>query len=147
MKMILALSLAATVLTGTAPAQSMPPGRGAMRVDLNSDGVITRAEAIAEANARFARLDRDRDGTITPSERRAVRSMHRHTGNDTPPKQRQDATATAAQFRDRALNRFDRMDTNRDGRLDGPEIAAMRDRRDRRVTGHAPVLPQPGQTD
>lgn len=163
--MFLSLLLAAVQV-----AQPLPPGL--LRADANRDGVVTRAEVVAQAEvrfgrfdanrngrvephergagrtgramtaaefqqraqARFARLDTNRDGTLTVEERRKGpramrgargpggehRGVHGRAG-------RHDAVAlTAVQFRDRALARFDRVDANRDGRVDTAEITAAR---------------------
>ncbi len=40
-------------------------------LDANGDGQATTAEAEASGSARFATLDADHDGTLTPEERRA----------------------------------------------------------------------------
>ncbi len=53
-------------------------GHGGMmkRADANNDGKVSLAEAQAAAVARFDRVDINRDGTITPDERRdAVQKM------------------------------------------------------------------------
>ena len=44
-------------------------------LDANSDGRVSLAEANARALARFERVDLNRDGTITPEERRAARAQ------------------------------------------------------------------------
>ena len=49
-------------------------GRGA---DTNRDGSVTRAEFTSAALARFDRVDIDKDGTISDSERPARRTMRR----------------------------------------------------------------------
>jgi hypothetical protein len=55
------------------------PARGerAQRVDANQDGFITRIEAAARVQVRFARLDANRDGFITRDERRSGRGQRR----------------------------------------------------------------------
>lgn len=113
---------------------------------------ITAAQFQRRAQARFARLDANRDGVLSGDERGAARvgpdgprgldgpggPRGRHHGPhaggpDGPPhggmkgdRPRPGIAITAAQFRDRALARFDRMDANRDGRVDPAEIAARR---------------------
>lgn len=77
------------------------PGMMLERADANRDGVITRAEASAAADARFAARDA-REGD------RAKRAP------------------TQAQVRERALKLFDRVDTNRDGRVDAREREAFK---------------------
>lgn len=51
--------------------------RGIGRMDTNRDGAISRAEFQANALARFARLDADRNGAVTPSERSDARQNRR----------------------------------------------------------------------
>lgn len=56
-------------------------GRMLMMADADKDGRVSLAEATAAATARFDRADTNRDGTLTPEERRAARqSMHRPAG-------------------------------------------------------------------
>jgi hypothetical protein len=72
--MILA-ALGATAITGTAMAQQAPEPAAprAMKADTNGDGALSRAEFIARAEARFARIDADRNGVLTREERRAAK--------------------------------------------------------------------------
>jgi hypothetical protein len=59
-----------TVAAGGIAMASM--GRGPMgpfaRADANGDGVVTRAEWVAAANARFDRLDTNKDGKLVIGE-------------------------------------------------------------------------------
>jgi len=86
----------------------------------------------------FDRLDANRDGQISreefgqrmamrgQGERRGMRGMRGPRGHNGPEGRMgmallgQDGAITAQEFRDRALQRFDRMDANRDGRI-GPD--------------------------
>ncbi|MBY9062439.1 hypothetical protein K7957_05775 [Sphingomonas yunnanensis] len=90
-----AAALGAAALAGAAPllAQDLPAARADAppprpmepRDPLAAaDGVVTREEAAAEADRRFAALDRDGDGKIDREERRAFRPPHRPRG-DMPP--------------------------------------------------------------
>ena len=86
MRMRLGMMVAASgLLAAGAYAQTMPPapppGGGMMRLDANHDGVITRAEMTAEAEARFAAMDTDKDGKVTPEERAAARNAMRAQRN------------------------------------------------------------------
>ncbi|MES3085182.1 EF-hand domain-containing protein [Sphingomonas faeni] len=165
-KTVLTLMLAASAITSAAGAQTAPATpRLPMRQDANHDGVATRAEAIAQADARFAQMDTDHDGRITAGEMRAYReALHDRmvaSGRDVPvppPGGRKhdgmgrrmdpngDGSVTREEFEARALKRFDRMDANHDGTIDATEranAAEMRyvDRRERRdgVTPPAPA--------
>ena len=174
-KTVLTLMLAASAITSAASAQTAPTPatpRPPMRQDANRDGVTTRTEAIAQADARFAQMDTDRDGRVSAGEMRAYRTaMHDRmvaSGRDVPvppPGGRKhdgmgrwmdpnrDGSVTRDEFAARALNRFDRMDANHDGTIDPTEranAAEMRhvDRRERRegVTPPAPVpVPAPAR--
>lgn len=53
-------------------------GRHMKRLDADSDGKVSRAEAIAGATTAFDRADADKDGFVTPEEMRAARQGHRH---------------------------------------------------------------------
>ena len=105
-------------------------GRGLMRADTNGDGFVTREEYTANVDQRFARMDDNGDGTLTPDERpqRGGGRMARE-GNGAPSPAagtaRQGRSMTRDEFRTMSMRRFDRIDTNRDGRLDQAELAAM----------------------
>jgi hypothetical protein len=136
-----ALLLGATLLTATAvQAQTdaaPPPGggmRGGMRgglmgVQPDANGDITRAAAIAAADQRFAAMDANHDGTVTPDEMRAYRDQRRTENagrrpeGDRPGRPAPQAI-TADAFRARATAMFDRLDTNHDGKVDAAERAA-----------------------
>lgn len=106
-------------------AQAVTPSLAAPRADANRDGVITRAEAQANADARFVRFDTDRNGTVTPEERRAVRRAARNR------------PITAAEFQRRAQARFARIDADYNGVLSGDERRASRRMGPRRHRGGA----------
>lgn len=137
LSLVLAASgfLATSALAQTAAPPAPPPGGGGwMRADTNGDGVVTRAEVVAEAEARFAAMDTNKDGKVTPEERNAARAAMRDGGG-----QRRggggfgmrgggggDGVLTRDEAVQRAGARFDRMDANHDGRLDATELAAAR---------------------
>ena len=53
-----------------------PGGQGMMKMaDTNGDGSISQSEFVASSLARFDRADADKDGTVTPEERQAVRAQ------------------------------------------------------------------------
>ncbi len=137
-----ALLLGATMLTVTAAhaqaqAQAGAPSPtggmrgGMMGVQPDASGNITRAAALAAADQRFAAMDANHDGTVTPDEmrayreqRRAEQAARRGVGNQPGRSPRQPITADA--FRARAAAMFDRLDTNHDGKIDATERAALR---------------------
>jgi hypothetical protein len=144
------LAIASGLLATGAVAQTMPPapppGGGMMRLDANHDGVVTRAEMIAEADARFAAMDTNKDGKVTPEERdaarEAMRAQWRGGGGGNGPRGGGagmrgggDREMSRAETLDRAGQRFDRLDTNHDGKLDAAELAAARPMRGPRGGG------------
>jgi hypothetical protein len=165
MRMRLGVMVAASGLLATgAYAQTTPPapppGGGMMRLDANHDGIITRAEMTAEAEARFAAMDADKDGKVTPAERAAARNAMRAQRRDGSALRAGDdgrngnggngggrggdQAITRAEALDRAARRFDRLDVNHDGRLDASELAAARPMRGQRG-GDAPSPASPAQ--
>ncbi|WP_267433665.1 hypothetical protein [Sphingomonas sp. GM_Shp_1] len=161
-KTLIGLSLA-TLLTATAAqAQTSappppPPGRmgGAMMgMQPDASGNITRAAAIAAADQRFAAMDANHDGTVTPDEMRAYREQRRtewqqrRQGGGDRPGRRAPQPITADAFRARAVAMFDRLDTNHDGKIDAAERAAAPRFSGRRHGGMAPgAQPAPQQDD
>ena len=162
-------AFAIAIVSGVATAQMGPPPGGLgmmsalMRADADHDGVVTRAEVGASANATFDRLDTNHDGIVTPDEMAAGRPMR--AGNATPPPPPGAADRAAPpprtppppppphelarqQWRGRALAQFDRADANHDGRVDQAEMQAWRDamhaRRQERFGRAAPPPPPPG---
>ncbi|MEH3047753.1 ca2+ sensor protein [Sphingomonas adhaesiva] len=138
---ILAAALGALLLSGAAAAQTPPPPRP------DADRIVTRQDAAAEADRRFAEMDTNRDGKISSDERRAFHDARRaerearrgHRGG-------KDREWTQAQFRERAMKRFDRIDTNHDGRIDAQEREAARMLMRARRVGHngdGPMAPMP----
>lgn len=137
---------AASVQAQTPPPP--PPPAPMQTPDGDGDGVVTREEAIADADRRFAAMDTNHDGKLTRDERRAWREQRRppppsrDEHGDGTRRARRDTDQTLAAFRDRALKRFDRIDTNHDGRIDAKEREAMmmlmRARRVGHGRGHGP---------
>ncbi|WP_254602831.1 EF-hand domain-containing protein [Sphingomonas bacterium] len=164
---LIAIALASTAIGGAAYGQSdappsgqMPPpppqrgggqGGGMMAADANHDGIVTREEALAAADRRFDEMDANHDGTITPDEMTAYRdaAMARRGGGATPPpggpRRGGGRTVTRDEYRARQIERFDRMDTNHDGKIDRTEMANMREMRqgDRREQNSGGTPPPP----
>ena len=88
-----ALYLSLAGLAAPAIAQDAPPtprGGGMMRADANGDGVVTRAEALAQAGERFDRMDANGDGQLTADEIAQIGERMRgrrpgRTGDAPPP--------------------------------------------------------------
>lgn len=82
-KFIIATALGAVAIGGASYAaqQVMQPGEPRpMRGDTNGDGVVTRAEFLADAGQRFDRMDANKDGKIDAAERQAMRGKMGHRG-------------------------------------------------------------------
>lgn len=79
MKTLITAALLGTIAAGgIAYAQTTPPPAPMakpLKGDANSDGRVTRAEFLKQAETRFARLDVNRDGTLTREEARAGHRM------------------------------------------------------------------------
>ncbi len=106
-----------------------------------ADGVVTRDDLRAQADARFARLDADRDGRLTPDEVRSGRAagrMARLEGRRPGVRMMRlgrmmglDGEVTLAEIDEHLRTRFDRRDVNDDGVLtpdERPRAAAARRR-------------------
>ena len=108
MTQILLSGMAVTVLAATAHANP--------EADTNKDGVITRVEFMAAAQARFDKTDLDKDGYISQTEREDAREMHQA---------------------ERRAEHFDRLDLNGDGFISRSEFENEADlREDRRQEAH-----------
>lgn len=134
--------LASAGAAAQASATPAPVPAPMMAGDRDGDGISSRDEAAADADRRFAAMDANHDGKLTADERRAWREQHRPPPRRAGASDRRDEAQTQADFRDRALRRFDRIDTNRDGRIDAREReAAMLLMRARRIGHDRPVPP------
>jgi hypothetical protein len=117
-------------------------GRGLASADANSDGIVTKAEFTTQVEGRFAQLDANKDGTVTPEERQAAFQAGGGGGGGggpggggggfggggggggggpggPPP-----GPMTKAQYLEQQMGRFDRADANKDGKVDQAELAA-----------------------
>lgn len=170
-KFVLFLALGASGFAVAATAQTPPPltpPPAPMRTDLSRS--VTRADYIAQADARFMQMDADHDGAVSRSEmmayREAMRDRRIADGGTPPPPpppppvdkaapataRDGERTITRQDFTDRAAKRFDRMDTNHDGILDQAERAAGRPIRGGRGMGgmggmHDGQMPPPPGPD
>jgi EF hand/EF-hand domain pair len=65
-----------TALIFAATAVIAAPGQGPMKMDLDASGTITKAEAMAGADARFAKMDADGNGQIDAADMSARIKAH-----------------------------------------------------------------------
>ncbi|MDP5278340.1 EF-hand domain-containing protein [Sphingomonas sp. DG1-23] len=124
-KTLAAALLGATLVAGSAVAA--PQDRDPLaRADADNDGTVTKAEFLADVDARFAKLDANKDGKISKEERpgdgeRRGRMMNRIDTNN-------DGAISLDEQHAQADRRFARLDTNGDGKIDKVEGAAARER-------------------
>lgn len=100
------------------------PQRERPNIDANNDGTITRDEFLAPPTARFAELDKNRDGRLTGDEKpqRGMFGHHRrgHRGDGEGRRgadANRDGVITQAEHRAHGAATFERMDRNHDGQL------------------------------
>ena len=138
LSVLAASAVAASALVSVAIAQ--PPGRGPgaavfalLQYDANGDGRLTRAEFDAAQRARFDGVDANKDGSATPAEFKVSRKA-------------QAGAMRAASM----IERFDELDTDRNGQLSRTEFSTRpvlnrRDGRQRHEGGrHGPGPNGPG---
>lgn len=132
-------------------------GEGMLRrIDTNGDGMISKAENRAAAEARFARMDANGDGTIAADERGKGMGkwkrgggrrgampeggpMHGGKSHGMKADANGDGVITRAEFDAQSAARFAAMDANKDGKIEKSELP-QRGRR-----GMAPPAPEAPQ--
>ncbi len=139
--LLLAASLLATTVSGVAIAGQTPPAP--------ADTVLTRADALARAEQRFALIDADHDGRISAAERAAMPQPPRRPMSDRAPAgdgegrrgmggggrgleradANRDGVVTREEFAAQAGAMFDRQDLNKDGKVDAAERQKLREQR------------------
>jgi Ca2+-binding EF-hand superfamily protein len=133
-----ALSLAMAALVAM-PVQAQP-GRGGGRdpaamlqtADVNHDGVITREEFSEARLARFAKMDRNGDGYVSRDDFGRILRLRPQAGQRIDALLAQgdsnhDGRLSREEQRAAPMTLFDRLDTNRDGRIDAGEMSAARE--------------------
>jgi len=130
MRIISALMLGAGALVATAANAQQPPAsaqvpaaRQMPRADRDGDGAVSRTEALAAAEARFRATDTDGNGVLSTPERDAMRARYQgqRPGRGDRAGRGGGDVATLAEALQRAGARFDRMDANRDGKIEASE--------------------------
>ncbi|WEJ99885.1 MAG: EF-hand domain-containing protein [Candidatus Sphingomonas phytovorans] len=121
-KYLLAIALVSTAIGGAAMADQMGAGQP-QRADTDRDGTISRAEFMARAEQRFAKLDANGDGQLSGDElggRGGGRLMAADTNKD--------GKISKAEYMAQAAERFARLDANGDGKISPDEMKATMER-------------------
>lgn len=118
----LAASHVAFAQPGDGPGRGGRGGGMMMMADTNKDGTITKAELTAGLEARFAKMDIDKDGKLTQADRDAMRTQ-------------------------RLDMRFAKLDTDKNGQISKAEMAAAQEakadkRADKRAEAGKPGGPE-----
>lgn len=123
------LILGGLALTAPALAQPVPQqGPGGMMRDPFGEATILRAQAEAQASDRFAKLDTNADGALSPEELAAARPAGANPPTSGRPGRgagrmarmmdaNGDGKITKDEFLRGSLRRFDMMDADHDGKL------------------------------
>lgn len=160
-RIALAAILATSGFAAVATAQTAPP------LPDSPDRVMTRDDAMAQADHRFDRMDANKDGKIDAAEMATMRPAGGRGAMPPPPPPPGDGAASPprgnrmlarldangdgavdrAEFRTQAARRFDRVDANKDGKIDADERQAARDAMGMRGNRGAGDMPPPPPAD
>ena len=136
---ILAMAVAVALASAAACAQTAAPaatGKARVQLDANKDGAIDRAEAAKAPKlaGMFDQLDKNKDGKLSADERPHMREGMRHRRGARGGHGRMMAAdadkdgrisrAEAQAAQDKAGDRFEKMDFNKDGYLDRADMQA-----------------------
>lgn len=147
-KLVTSLLTAAIGLALTLPAYAEPGEHGDMGVhckmhgkktfaeaDTNQDGKLDKKEALAACSRHFDKMDTDKDGSVSKEEldvcgshmhsdkSRAVHKKHEKELNAADADKNGSLSQAEVQKLPHLAKHFAAIDTNKDGSLDGEEIA------------------------
>jgi Ca2+-binding EF-hand superfamily protein len=93
------------------------------KLDINKDGRVSRDEMLGKATERFDRADANKDGSLTADERAAA---HKRFAEEHFKKadKNGDGVLTADELPPHFAKMLGKLDTNKDGKLTQPELAA-----------------------
>jgi hypothetical protein len=139
MKKIITISLL-TALSGIAVASAQPSGareprqegqcgaRAAQhfqKLDTNGDKVVSRDELLSRITERFDRADVNKDGTVTPEERKVATQKwaeERFSKADA----NKDGALSADELPVRFAKKLQKLDANQDGKLTREELSVLK---------------------
>ena len=118
-KLLIAAALATSAVGGIAvTASAMLAPRGPMAADTDKDGVVTRSEFFAAAEARFAKRDANSDRKLSGDEIETGRRGEKLLRDDA----NKDGAITFAEATAAANAHFKAQDADKDGKLTGAEM-------------------------
>lgn len=128
LKAPLLIGLASLGVATAAHAWQAAHGFDPASLDTDRDGAISTSELDAHADQLFARADQDRNGQVSPDERRALHASMQGAMHGRPPMDHGDGHAAAsmsqAGFREALRRHAAALDADRDGRLTVAELSA-----------------------
>lgn len=128
LKAPLLIGLASLGVVTAAHAYQAAHGIDPASFDTDRDGAISTSELDAHADQLFARVDQDRNGQVSPDERRAFHASMQGATHGRPPMDHgaghETAVMSQAQFREALRSHATALDTDRDGRLTVAELSA-----------------------
>ncbi|OHB29625.1 MAG: hypothetical protein A2790_06825 [Phenylobacterium sp. RIFCSPHIGHO2_01_FULL_69_31] len=129
---LIAALLAGAALTGSASARErLDPMEMLEKSDANRDGAISRAEFIDARRARFAKMDRNRDGYFSDDD--LPRMVRKRAGEKVDRvvqalDSNRDGRLSRLEFVDGPTRLFDLGDADRNGLIDRYEMDRLRQR-------------------
>jgi Ca2+-binding EF-hand superfamily protein len=129
---LIAALLAGAALTGSASArEQLDPMEMLEKSDANRDGAISRAEFVDARRARFAKMDRNRDGYFSDDD--LPRMVRKRAGEKVDRvvqalDSNRDGRLSRLEFVDGPTRLFDLGDADRNGLIDRYEMDRLRQR-------------------
>ena len=127
LKAPLIIGLASLGVATAAYAYQAAHGFDPASLDTDRDGAISTVELDTHADQLFTRADQDRNGQVSPDERRAFHASMQGAMHGPPPMSHEEHEAmfmSKAQFRDALRRHATALDADRDGRLTVAELSA-----------------------
>lgn len=127
LKASLLIGLASLGMATAAYAYQAAHGFDPASLDTDRNGAISTSELDTHADQLFTRADQDRNGQVSPDERRAFHASMQGAMHGPPPMSHEEHEAifmSQAAFREALRRHATAVDTDRDGRLTVAEFSA-----------------------